>query len=84
MGLDPVTEKELETLITRFNIVGGEGYETRIESTTGVMIASSVYETALDRTWFVRVTTTPEAGERVQESVFSFGRSILGSSLGDG
>ncbi len=84
MGLAPVSESELETVISRFEVPKGEGYETRIDSATGVMLASSVRDVQTNQTWFIRVTTTAESADRVQEAVFGFARTILDTSIGDG
>lgn len=84
MGLALVSDSELETVINRFEVDGGEGYETRIKSESGVMLASSIHQTDVDRTWFIRVTTTAESADRVQEAVFGFARTILNSPHGDG
>lgn len=77
MGLGPVEAGDLASVLTVFEGPGYEGYETRIESDAGVMLASGVYEAGADQTWFVRTTTTSEAADRAQAAVFGFGRSIM-------
>lgn len=79
MGLGPIDLSELDASITRFSAPGYEGYETRIESPSGVMLAAGVYEDAIDQTWFVRATVSDPAGaDRLQSHVFGMARSIAG------
>lgn len=86
MGLAPVTPDELESVITRFESEGFDGYETRIESASGVMLASGVYQSDIDQTWFVRATLPDtDAADRVQHALFGMARSIAGlDAPGDG
>ncbi|MFK7758561.1 MAG: hypothetical protein AB8C13_01295 [Phycisphaerales bacterium] len=84
MGLGPVSESVLEELVSRFEVEGGEGYVARVESDSGVMLACGIYEIEFDRTWFIRVTTTTEPADRVQDSIFEFAHAILHSPHGDG
>ncbi len=86
MGLAPVAADGLESVITRFESEGYDGYETRIESERGVMLASGVYQSDIDQTWFVRATLPDtEAADRVQPDLFGMARSIAGlSAPGDG
>jgi len=79
MGLGPVDETGLEDTLTRFEAAGFSGYETRIESDSAVLLASAVYEQAEDRTWFVRVNTTPQSADRIEAEVFGFARSMAGA-----
>ncbi|MFG0307245.1 MAG: hypothetical protein ACF8Q5_13630 [Phycisphaerales bacterium JB040] len=85
MGLEPVGEGELESVIERYATPGFEGYQTRIESERGVMLAAGVYEEAIDQTWFVRATAPdPEAADRLEAGVFGMARSIAAGGEGDG
>lgn len=78
MGLQPISESELETAITRFTSAGYEGYETRIESPSGVMLAAGVYEAASDQTWYVRATVANTAvADHLQDQLFGMARSIV-------
>lgn len=77
LGLSPITQNELDEALTRFALPGFEGYQTRIESPAGVMLAAGVYEAAIDQTWFVRATVTdPATAERIQADLFAVARSI--------
>jgi hypothetical protein len=83
MGQEPVTEEQLDAIVTRYTLEGGDAYQTRIDSPTGVMLAAGIYEATEDRTWFVRATApSAEAADRVQEAVFDFARSIINSGIG--
>lgn len=78
LGLAPITQNELYKAITRFASPGFQGYQTRIESPAGVMLAAGVYEAAIDQTWFVRATVGDAAiADRIQADLFAVARSIL-------
>ena len=79
MGLPPVDETGLEATIVRFASPGFDGYEVRIESERGVMLAAAVYEASIDQTWFVRATVAnAEAADRLEAELFGMARSIAG------
>ncbi len=79
MGLGPIGEGELDAAIARFSAPGYEGYEARIESPQGVMLAAGVYEESTDQTWFVRATVPDaETADRLQTDLFRMARSIAG------
>jgi hypothetical protein len=79
MGLTPVDAEGLEGTIARFDAPGYDGYQARIESATGVMLAAGVYEEAADQTWFVRATVPDAAAaDRLEDGVFGMARSIAG------
>ncbi len=77
MGLEPVSETGLESTISRFETPGFSGYETRIDSDRGVMIAVGVHDQSIDQTWFVRATIdNAQSADQVQEKLFAMARSI--------
>ena len=76
VGLQPVGEGELDALLTRFGAEEASGYLLRLDGETSTMLASGIREQASDRTWFVRVTTTAEAADAVEDEVFGFARSM--------
>lgn len=79
MGLASIGEDELESTIGRFASPGYEGYQARIESSAGVMLAAGVYDAAIDQTWFVRATAPDaRAADGLQRGVFGLARSIAG------
>ncbi len=75
-GLQPVSEDELDQLLTRFGSEDASGYLLRLDGESGTMLAAGVYEREADRTWFVRVTTSAQAADAVEEDVFDFARSM--------
>lgn len=79
MGLGPIGEDVLDESISRFSAAGFDGFEIRIESPRGVMLAAGVYEEVIDQMWFVR-TTVPDAevADRLEDFVFGMARSIAG------
>lgn len=80
LGLEPVAESDLESIITRFSAPGFDGYETRIESDSGVLLASAVYDESIDQTWFVRATVAdPSVADRIERDLFGMARSITSS-----
>lgn len=84
MGLPPVESAELESVIERFSAPGFEGYETRIESPSGAMLAAGVFDASNNLTWFVRATITdPAVADRVQDDLFNMARSIAGDAEKD-
>jgi hypothetical protein len=79
MGLPSIEEPQLEASVTRFDMAGFKGYQTRIESDAGVMLAAGVYDRAADHTWFVRATVPNVAvADRLEGDLFSFARSMAG------
>ena len=85
MGLAPIDEGELEAAIVRFGALGYEGYQTRIESPRGVMLAAGIYELANDRTWFVRATARDaQAANRLHAEFSDMARSMARGGGGGG
>lgn len=83
MGLGPVLESGLESTINRFEVPGFSGYETRIDSDRGVMIAVGVHDQSIDQTWFVRATVdSAQAADDVQDKLFAMARSITRNGSG--
>ena len=83
MGLEAIDEARLDEALTRFAADGFKGYEARIESSSGVMLAAGVFEAAADQTWFVRATVpTPDAAERHAAEIFGVARSIAEGTSG--
>ncbi len=80
MGLAPITDGELGSTLDEFSAPGFEGYQVRIDSDAGVMLAAGVFDEALDQTWFVRATISgPTAADRLQDDFFGVARSIAGA-----
>ncbi len=85
MGLVPIGESELEQSIVRFSKPGYQGYQTRIDSTAGVMLAAGVYETAIDQTWFVRATLADsDTADRIEPDLFAMASSITENQTRNG
>lgn len=79
VGLTPATEADLPDMIEEFSSPGFEGALLHIEGESQHMLVASLYETAADRTWFVRVVAEPEVAARVKDEVFDFARSFSAS-----
>lgn len=79
MGLPAIDEAQMEATLTRFSASGFDGYEIRIEGTSGVMLAAGVYDEAIAQMWFVRATVPDGAvADRIEGELFSMARSIAG------
>lgn len=79
MGLPPIGADELDERIVRFSAPGYDGYQTRIEAPTGVMLAAGVYDASIDQMWFVRATVgESDEADRIQADLFGMARSIAG------
>lgn len=82
MGLQPIAEPELADHIDRFTLKilddSFDGYQTRIESEQGVMIAVGIFQESINQTWFVRSTLpNPEIADQLQDQIIEFARSIV-------
>lgn len=76
IGLPPVAEPDLEGAIERHENPGFEVSLMHLEGPETHMLAASIYEPDADRTWFVRVTDTPELIATVRDEVFAFARTF--------
>ena len=77
MGMPPIGEADLEGAIVRFSSSGYDGYQTRLDSPDGVMLAAGIYEESIDQTWFVRATVAnAEAADQIEADLFTMARSI--------
>jgi hypothetical protein len=76
IGLGPINQADIPAMLTTFENPGFNGATMLLEGPQQHMLAASIHEPGADRTWFVRVTTTPEAAARVREQFDSFARSF--------
>ncbi len=76
VGLGPIAEADIPAMLTTFENPGFTGATMLLEGPQQHMLAASIHEPAADRTWFVRVTTTPEAAARVRAEFDAFARSF--------
>lgn len=76
IGLPPVTEAELPTLMETFESAAFQGSLFHFEGPEQHMLAASLFEAGADQTWFVRVTDSAERVGAVKDSVFEFARSF--------
>lgn len=78
MGLAPITQGELEDQIERFSAEGYDGYQVRIDSDRGVMLAAGVFDESVEQTWFVRATISEAStADQIEEDIFAMARSIM-------
>ena len=78
VGLGPITQADIPAMLTTFENPGFNGATMLIDGPEQHMLAASIHEPGANRTWFVRVTTTPAAAARVREQFESFARSFGG------
>lgn len=81
MGLQPIAKPELADHIDEFTLKTPndlfDGYQARIESQQGVMIAVGIFQESINQTWFVRSTLpNPEIADLLQVQIIEFARSI--------
>lgn len=81
MGLQPITEPQLAGFVDQFTLEtpkgSFDGYQTRVESEQGVMIAVGLFQESINQTWFVRSTLpNPEIADQLQDQIIEFARSI--------
>lgn len=78
MGLAPIGQGELEDQFERFNAEGYDGYQVRIDSDRGVMLAAGVFDESINQTWFVRATIIDvSSADQIEEDLFGMARSIM-------
>ena len=82
MALERIDQSQLESFIQRFttqdSVSEPNGYQTRIVSEQGVMIAVALYDEINDQTWFVRtILPTLELADALEAEIVEFARSIL-------
>lgn len=76
VGLGPVGEADLPSIVTPFTSPGFEGHTMRLEGEGRTMLAASIFEPSSNRTWFVKATVGPVAADRVETELFAFARSF--------
>ncbi len=76
IGLGPITEADIPAMLTTFENPGFHGATMLLEGPGQHMLAASIHEPGADRTWFVRVTATPEVAGRIREQFDAFARSF--------
>lgn len=76
VGLGPITEADIPAMLTTFENPDFTGATMLLDGPQQHMLAASIHEPGADQTWFVRVTTTPEAAARVREQFDAFARSF--------
>lgn len=76
IGLSPIEEEELPSLLVAFDNGGFQGHFMHLRGPEVDMLAASILESAANQTWFVRVIAPPEDAEAVKEEVFDFARTF--------
>ena len=76
IGLEPISETELPTIIQPFENPGFKGYTMRLEGTTQHMLAAAITEQQADRTWFVKAVCSPAQADAHEATVEAFARSF--------
>jgi len=77
VGLESIGEAEAESAIDRFGGADRPGYAVRLEGESSVLLAAALYETGLDRTWFVKsVVGSPAVANMLQPQIVAFAESL--------
>lgn len=76
VGLPPVKEGDLASLITPFKKGEQTGYTLRVRGEKQHMLVGAISDPKFEQTWFVRATTPPELADRYERDVFEFARSF--------
>lgn len=76
IGLAPVSQAELKDLIKPFEIEGFKGYIVRLKGEKQSILAAGLFETAENRTWFVKIQGTEEQVEKNEKDFTDFVKSF--------
>lgn len=74
--LPPIAEAQLAENVTPFQVPGFAGNTTRCKGEAQHLLAAAIYETAADRTWFVKIQGTPAAIDAQEAAFMAFVKSF--------
>ena len=76
VGLEPVTEEQLPSVVQTFENPGFEGATMRLSGEKQHMLAAAIKEEKADRTWFVKAVGTPAQADAHEAAVKAFAQSF--------
>lgn len=76
VGLEPISESELDAAVETFGHEGFQGHTMRLEGPEMHLVGAAIYEEAVDRTWFVKAVGTPAVVDDHEADVVAFSRSF--------
>lgn len=76
VGLGPISDADLPEETKTFDNGKLKGYTMRLKGEPQHMLAAIIPEPEANRTWFVKVTTTPAAADALEADVFAFAQSF--------
>ena len=76
IGLPAVTDEQLATEVQPFSSPGFKGHTMRLRGPQQHMLGAAIFEEAANRTWFVKMTGSPEAADKHEAEFFAFAKSF--------
>ena len=76
VGLEPVDEAKLPSVVTPFTSGAMTGHTMVIEGAGQHMLAAAISERAADRTWFVKAMAAPDVATAHRADVEAFAKSF--------
>ena len=76
VGLGPIAEAQVSGIVEPFENSGFTGHLMRLEGPEQHLLGAAIYETAMDRTWFVKAQGSPATADAHAAEVFAFARSF--------
>jgi len=76
VGLPKIEETDLHKDLHAFDNGGFTGHTMHLAGESQHMLSAIISERDANQTWFVKVTTSPEAAEKFKSDVFAFARSF--------
>lgn len=77
VGLEPVTAEQLPGVVQQFEIPGFAGATMRLKGESKHMLGAAIYEPKADRTWFIKLTTTPAVADAQEAAFVAFAKSFV-------
>ncbi len=75
--LAPIAEAQLAETVTPFQVSGFTGHTMRLKGDPQHMLAAAIFETAADRTWFVKIQGTPAVIDAQEAAFMAFAKSFV-------
>ena len=76
VGLEPITEEQLPSVIQTFENPGFKGATMRLNGEKKHMLAAAIKEDKANRTWFVKAVGTPAQADAHEAAMKAFAQSF--------
>lgn len=77
VGLPPVTEDQLAETTQAVEVPGFAGSTMRLKGPEKHLLGAALSEAKADRTWFIKLTTTPAIADQQEAAFLAFVRSFV-------